>query len=70
MPFPKKMWQDPRFLLYLYLLYLFKVELINQLEKKIIIYFVAINLVIAFDFRVKKWKKHNSSISVNVEEKD
>ena len=64
------MWQDPWFLLCLYLLYVFKVELINQLEKKIIIYFVTINLVIAFDFRVKKWKKQNSSISINVEEKD
>lgn len=70
MPFPKKIWQDLQLLLCLYLLYLFKVELISQLEKEIYIYFIAINLVIAFDFRVEKRKKQNSSISINVEEKD
>ena len=45
-------------------------ELINQLEKEIYIYFVAINVVIAFDFRVEKRKNKNSSILINVEEKD
>ena len=32
-------------------------ELINQLEKEIYIYFVAINLVIAFDFRKEEKQK-------------
>ena len=38
-------------------------ELINQLEKEIYIYFLAINLVIVLDFRVEKRKKQTSSIS-------
>lgn len=74
MPLPRKSHQVPSFLLCLLcilILYSFIMEFINSLTKEIYRYFLAMNLVIGFDFRVQKrgknllfqlnWKKRNEN---------